>query len=82
MSNKFGVMQHLPVVVCEDANDAIAKGFVYREPKFTPVEIESVVVVRKGTTGGKSTVDLVLQDASGKKFVVMLTGNLIKSIPC
>ncbi len=77
----FGVMNTLNVIVCNDTDEAIAKGFVYKED-HTAVEIETVVVVRKGMESGASSVDLVLKDASGKKFVVMLTGNLLKSIPC
>ena len=45
-------------------------------------DADEAVVVRKGTVGGNSTVDLVLKDESGQKFVVMLTGALVKSIPC
>jgi hypothetical protein len=75
-------MNHLDVVVCDDAEDAVYKGFNYSLPEYSAIEIEKVVVVRKGTEGGNSTVDLVLKDQHGKKFVVMVTGNLIKSIPC
>ena len=77
----FGMMQHLNIHICEDAEDAIQKGHVYREG-VRAVEIVKVVVVRKGTESGNSTVDLVLKDREGKTFVVMLTGNLLKSIPC
>lgn len=79
--SKFGCMQHLKVTVCQDADDAIKKGFVYRAP-IKPVEIDNVVVVRNGTEGNNSTVDLLLKDEDGNQFVVMLTGNLLKSIPC
>lgn len=77
----FGMMQHLNIHICENAEDAIQKGHVYREG-VKAVEIDKVVVVRKGTEGGNSTVDLVLKDREGNTFVVMLTGNLLKSIPC
>ena len=80
MSN-FGMMQHLNVHICENAEDAIQKGHVYREG-VKAVEIDKVVVVRKGTEAGNSTVDLVLKDQEGNTFVVMVTGNLLKSIPC
>jgi len=78
----FGMMNHLSVHICEDANDASEKGHVYTQPQYQSVEIEKVVVVRQGTVEGNSTVDLVLHDGKGNKFVVMLTGNLLKSIPC
>jgi len=77
----FGVMQHLDVVVCKDADEATQKGYVYRDG-IKAVEIDKVVVVREGTQAGNSTVDLILKDEQGNKFVVMVTGNLLKSIPC
>lgn len=78
----FAVMNSLNVHLCEDANDAAEKGHVYTQPQFNAVEIEKVVVVRQGTVEGNSTVDFVLRDAMGNKFVVIVTGNLLKSIPC
>lgn len=78
----FGVMNTLDIFICKDAEDASMKGHNYRSPEFKPIEIEKVVVLREGTVEGNSTVDLVLKDESGQKFVVMLTGRLIKSIPC
>ena len=80
----MGPQHHLPIVICQDAGDAIAQGYDYasKGAEFKPIEITEAVVVRKGTVGGNSTVDLVLKDESGQKFVVMLTGALIKSIPC
>lgn len=78
----FGVMQHLKVVVCENSSEAVEKGYVYSHSKgFKAIEIETVVVVRKGTEGGNSTVDLILVDEAGNKFVCMVTGALLKSIP-
>lgn len=77
----FGMMQHLNIHICEDADDAIQKGHIYREGTKA-IEIDKVVVVRKGTEGGNSTVDLVLKDQEGNTFVVMVTGKLLKSIPC
>ena len=79
--SQFGIMQHLNLHICEDADDAIAKGHIYREG-IKPIEIDKVVVVRSGTEAGNSTVDLVLKDQEGNTFVVMVTGNLLKSIPC
>lgn len=76
----FGVMQHLKVVLCKDAEEAQQKGHIYHEG-FTAVEIDTVVVVQQGTESGNPTVDLVLKDAAGNKYVVMVTGNLLKSIP-
>jgi hypothetical protein len=75
-------MNHLDVTVCDSPSDASDKGYHYSLPEYSAIEIEKVVVVRNGTEAGNSTVDLVLKDKHGKKFVVMVTGNLIKSIPC
>ena len=77
----FGVMQHLNVFLTQDADDAVAKGHNYQAPEYKAIEIEKVVVVRKGTVAGNPTVDLVLKDESGQKFVCMVTANLLKSIP-
>lgn len=40
------------------------------------------MVVRNGTTAGNATVDFLLEDDSGQRFVLMVTGNLLKMIPC
>lgn len=72
----------LIVVVCKDADDAIAKGFNYaaQGDSFKPIEIEKAVVVQNGTEGGNPTVDLVLLDQTGQRFVVMLTGTLVNML--
>lgn len=79
----FGVMQHLNVVLCPDAQHAIDLGYnpteEYRHAQ--PVEIEKVVIVKDGTTAGNPTVDLVLRDQAGNRFVVMVTGRLLKALP-
>lgn len=78
---------HLDVTICADAEDAMAQGFNYAAPApggpiIKPIEVKKVVVVRNGTTTGNSTVDFVLEDEAGQRFVFMLTGALLKSIPC
>lgn len=79
----MGPQNHLNVSVCKDADEANEKGFNYAaQGGYKPIEITQVVVVREGTVSGASTVDLVLVDQSGQKFVVMVTGALLKSIPC
>ena len=49
---------------------------------YKPIEVKQVVVVRNGTERGKPTVDFVLEGETGQKFVFMVTGALLKSIPC
>lgn len=78
----FGIMQHLNIVMCEDADDAQNKGYIYVDGSYKAVEIDTVVVVKNGTETGKPTVDIILKDQEGNKMVVMVTGNLLKSIPC
>lgn len=80
----MGPQQHLKITVCSDAADAVAQGFNYSaEPeRYKPIEIERAVVVQNGTEGGNSTVDFILKDQTGQRFVVMLTGRLLKLLPC
>ena len=78
-----GVHTSLGLVVCEDARDAAMRGFDYAAgEEYKPIRIEKVVVVRNGTQEGRPTVDFVLQDESGQKYVFVITGSLLKSIPC
>lgn len=70
----------LDVEVCLNADEAIEKGYTYNND-YTPVEVKKVVVVRDGTVRGNPTVDFVMEDASGKKYVFMVTGNLLKALP-
>ena len=80
----MGPQLHLSIAVCDDAADAIDKGFNYAAygDEYKPIEITKAVVVRNGTESGKPSVDFILTDQAGQKYVVMLTGALIKSIPC
>lgn len=76
------VHQHLAITICADAQDAIEQGFNWSaDANVHPIEIEKVVVVRNGTNQGNATVDLVLRDGTGKRFVCMVTRRLLQSIP-
>lgn len=73
----------LNIAICKDADEAIERGFNYRAPEYLSMRIDQAVVVRNGTEAGKPTVDLIMVDpATGQKYVAMLTGALVKSIPC
>ena len=78
----------LSIFICEDAADAIAQGYVWtthgpdNRPVVKPIEVKKVIVVRKGTQAGNATVDFLLEDETGQQFVFMVTGNLLKTIPC
>jgi hypothetical protein len=79
----FGIMNHLSVALCPTAEDASQRGY-HREAKYKdakPITISEVVIVKDGTLEHNSTVDFVLEDEAGNKFVVMVTGRLIKSLP-
>lgn len=80
MSKDFtGVQSHLKTTVCEDATDALRHGFLYRPPVHLPIQIDQVVVVKKGTQSGKATVDLVMVDEKGQKYVCMVTAALLQT---
>ncbi|MGE3350065.1 MAG: hypothetical protein AB7I35_21770 [Ramlibacter sp.] len=79
------IQKHLPVTVCKDAADAVNRGFNYASAapgEYKPIAISNVGVVLDGTAAGNPTVDLVLTDETGQKYVVTTTGALVKSIPC
>lgn len=78
-SNITGIQKHLKVTVCEDATDALRHGFLYRPPVHLPIGIDQVVISKNGTQTGRATVDLVMQDALGQKYVCMLTVALLES---
>jgi hypothetical protein len=79
----FGAIQHLIVRIFPTADEASAAGFdrndKYKDTK--PLEIKTAVVVKDGTVGHNSTVDLVLEDAEGNRYVAILTGTLLRGIP-
>lgn len=74
----------LSIEICVDAADAIARCFNWNTtmPVVKPVEVKKVIVVRHGTESGNPTVDFLLEDETGQRFVFTVTGNLLKSIPC
>lgn len=81
----FGVMNHLDVVLCANSVDARERGYhADADGKYAfaaPIQISEVVIVRDGTVGGRSTVDLVLKDLTGKTYVVAVTGRLLQALP-
>lgn len=72
---------HVRLIICENAQDAIDKGYVYREPDYKGAVLETIVVVRGGMESGKSSVDLVFKDESGQRHVALLPTTLLKMIP-
>lgn len=78
------ITTHLNIAIVQDADDAIKNGYDWssHEPAVKPVEVKKVVVVRSGTESGKPTVDFVVEDDNGQRYVFMVTGALLKTIPC
>lgn len=83
---------HLNIAIVKDAAESCAKGFDYNanngsaaatgQAPIRPIEVKQVLVVRHGTESGKSTVDFILENEIGERYVFMVTGALLKSIPC
>lgn len=75
-------MQHIDLTLCNTIQEAIGKGFT-KEDKykdFTFITVEQATVVGQGTTAGNATVDIVLKDAQGNKYITMVTAELLKAI--
>lgn len=48
--------------------------------EYTGLVFDEVLIVKKGTVSGKSTIDLIFKDESGNLFVAMTTGSLLRMI--
>ena len=81
MAEITGVQQHIAITICADSHEAEAKGYLYRRPEYLPLKLDKAVVVRKGLVSGKSTVDLIMEDEKGQKYVIMVTQALLHMIP-
>jgi hypothetical protein len=77
------ITTHMKVTVFKDGQDAAANGYNYNvfTPKVRPVELKEVVVVSEGTNSGKPTVDFLVEDEAGNRYVFMVTAALLKTIP-
>ena len=78
----FGIVDQLQIAICENPEQAAAAGFTYPADAVKMVEVIRVVVIKQGTVNGNSTVDFLMEDEDGQHYLVMMTGNLIKGIPC
>jgi len=52
----------------------------YRPPEYEAVTLKSVNVVGNGTTDGNPTVDLILIDDRGQKYVALVKGSFIEAV--
>lgn len=77
----FHVNQTLALTVRTNPQDAIDGGDIYPENEFTKLKIAKGVVVMGGTQQGNPTVDLVLIDEAGKKYITFISTNLLKMLP-
>lgn len=59
-------------------HDSPATAPNYNLPEYKHATIRKAEVVRNGTVQGNDTVDLILVDDSGQKYVAMITGRLIQ----
>lgn len=83
MPKVTGLNLNLPISIYESVDEAVAKGLDYskQDPRPTALQIDQVNVVKGGTEAGNSTVDIVLVDENGNKYVTMVTSALLKNIP-
>lgn len=73
-------MNAITINIFDNAQEAIKAGFTYHTENFTVCDIVNAVVVKNGTLQGNSTVDVIMKDVNGNKFVAIITGNLLKGI--
>jgi len=77
----MGLTRAITITIYKDSQEAADEGCVYSESNFKSVVLKQVVVVKKGTEAGNSTVDLILEDEEGNKYVTLVTSRILKSIP-
>lgn len=77
--HNFPIMQQLSICIAKDAADAVQQGHIYHEG-YIPVKLDHVVLVKDGTVEHNPTVDFVMEDGSGAKYVFMITGALIEML--
>ena len=52
----------------------------YTTPEFQEGSLDAVAVVKNGTEGGRSTVDLIFTDDKGQKYIAMISARLLKKV--
>jgi len=65
----------LKITICTSVEEAPH----YSAPEYHAAELKEVVIVKKGTQAGSSTVDLIFVDQSGQKYITMITTALLKT---
>lgn len=74
---------HMDVTVCKDADDAVARGFNWsaETSAVKPIALKQVVVVENGTQSGGATLDFLVEDENGQRYVFITTARLLAAIP-
>jgi hypothetical protein len=82
VSGKHAFNLSLPMVIVQNPNEAIEKGYDYNTWSPVPIglKVEKVVVVHNGMQSGASTVDIIFVDDKGNKYVTLISGNLLKMV--
>lgn len=70
------ISSSVSITVADSVDDAP----VYKEPAFKGVRVTNCVIVPRGTVQGHPTIDLVMHDDSGNRYVSMMTGSMLESI--
>lgn len=52
----------------------------YDRKEYSPVNIVSAAIVKKGTVNGNATVDLIIVDDEGNKYLGLLTGDIVEGL--
>ena len=73
-------MNAITINIFENAEQAIAGGFTYHNAPYKVCQISKMVIVLNGTVDGNSTVDIILEDDNGNKFVAVTTANLLTGV--
>jgi hypothetical protein len=70
----------LAIKIHESSGDAINydKENKSEDGKWKQLNLKQFHIVKNGTIEGRPTVDLILEDENGQKYVAMITGRLIK----
>lgn len=68
----------LEIIICDNPKEA--PNYNEDGKGFKPVNLLKAIIVRNGTAGGNSTVDLQFENEKGERFITMLTGALLKQV--
>lgn len=71
-------MNNLDIEIVKSPDDAPDYNKI--KPEHSTATLEKAVVVRKGTVGKRSTVDLIFTDKHGKKHIAMTTGRILNGL--